>query len=282
MEASDGRGFKMIKIMVTVRNRLAITKKCIEAICRHTTIPFQLFVYDNNTNYLVKEHFEYWQSLYEKKILTQLVFTTEQSTFKAFSKAVASNLFGLQHENDPDKDKYAFLLMLDNDVIVLPKWDENVKQAWKHVHKNGMGNVKIIGQLPGGIKSIKDKIFFGKDLDGVSGSLGGSGFWTVRNNFFKDVGFLNLKNLVGHAKKHDQEYWALLSKKTNGKPYIVGLKTKLAVHCGPMAGSVCNILTRNRENPKKEDLIKFEEFEARIDKMSFEEFYEEVKNYTGW
>jgi hypothetical protein len=166
--------------------------------------------------------------------------------------------------------------------LVLPKWDEYIKQAWKHVQKKNMENVKIIGQLPGGIKSIKDKIFFGNELNGVSGSLGGSGFWTVRNNFFKDVGFLNLKNLVGHAKKHDQEYWALLSKRTNGKPYIVGLKTKLAVHCGPMAGSVCNMLTKNRENPKKEEMIKFESYEERIDKLSFEEFYEEVKNYTGW
>jgi len=272
----------MIKIMITCRNRLAVTKKCIEAVKRHTTTPFQLYVYDNNTNFLIKEHFEYWRSLYEEKILTQLVVTTEQSTFNAFSKAAANNFFGQQHQSDPDKDKYDFLVLLDNDIFLLPQWDAHIKQAWKHVYKNRIENIKVIGQLPGGIKDLKDKIFVGKELDGMVGSLGGSAFWTVRNNFFSDIGFLNLKNLVGCVKRHDQEYWGLLGQKTNGKPYILGLKAKLAIHCGPISGSVCNVLTTNRKNPNKEELIKFEKYEERIDKMTFEEFFEEVKNYTGW
>jgi hypothetical protein len=274
----------MIKIFLTVRNRLAMTKKCIEAIKRHTTTPFQLYVYDNNSNYLVKEHFEYWQKLYESKVLTQLTITTEASTFSAFSKATASNMFGQQHEQDPNKDSYDFILMLDNDIILLPKWDELVKQAWKHVNKAKLNNIKVITQSPGGVKDIKQKIELGKELSGNIGKLGGSGLWCIRPNFFKEVGFLNLKDLVGHDKRHDQLYWHLMEKSTQGKPYSMALTRKLGIHCGPLAGSVCNQLTRNKIN--KEEHIKFEECEKNLDIENFDDFFQRIikdeKLVRGW
>ena len=54
----------MIKIFLTVRNRLAITKKCIQAIHKHSTMPYQLYVYNNQTNYKLDEHFEYFYELF--------------------------------------------------------------------------------------------------------------------------------------------------------------------------------------------------------------------------
>lgn len=266
----------MIKIFLTVRNRLAITKKCIEAMRRHTTNPFQLFVYDNNSNYLVKEHFEYWQSLYEKKVLTQLMVTTEQSTFTAFSKAVASNLFGQQHELDPNKDKYDFLLMLDNDIILLPKWDEHVKHAWKVLFKTQMNHIKIITQSPGGVKNKTDKIDLGKGNSGRVGKLGGSGLWCVRPTFFREVGFLNIGQLVGFDKRHDQLYWPMLDKAAQGKPYVLAINQKIGLHCGSIAGSVCNRLTRLKGDPNKEEKIKFEIQEDEIEKTSFDDFFQKI------
>jgi hypothetical protein len=86
----------MIKICITVRNRLAITKKCLEAIKRHSILSHQIYVYDNNTDYLLNEHFKYFQKLYKKREISQITFTTIESTFNAFSKAVAFNIFGKQ------------------------------------------------------------------------------------------------------------------------------------------------------------------------------------------
>jgi len=276
----------MIKIFLSVRNRLAMTVKCIEAIKRHTKIPYRLYVYDNATNYLIDEHFNYFCKLYKKKQISQITFTTTDSTFNAFSKASTCNFFGKQHEMDPQKDSYFFLVMLDNDIIVTPEWDMKLKRAWKHVKKNGLKNVKVIGQLPGGIKNTVNPRVKIDEMEGRIGKLGGSGLWSVRPNFFKDIGFLDLKQLVNHDKRHDQLYWRLMDVSTGGQPYIMGLDQKLGVHCGKIAGSVCNSLTRSRGKPDKEKCIKFKEAEKRISSMDFDSFYKmifkDIKLIRDW
>jgi hypothetical protein len=265
----------MIKILLTVRNRLAMTEKCIEALKRHSTIPHQIYVYDNSTTYLLEEHFDFFSNLYKTGAIAQVTFTSDASTFNAFSKAVASNMFGLQHEQDPNKDSCSFLLFLDNDIMVTPKWDEKLRISWKYVNKNNLNNIKVVGQLPGGIKDRKEEVDFG-EIKGRLGRLGGSALWSVRPNFFREVGFLPIKNLVGLHKQHDQMYWRLLEKCSGGKPYIMGINQKLGIHCGKFAGSVCNRLTRMNRDPKKLSLIKFEESEENIRGLTFEQFYNQV------
>jgi len=268
----------MIKIFLSVRNRLAITKKCIYALKTHSRIPHQIFVYNNNTTYLLEEHFKYFYKVFAKGFISQATFSSEDATFNAFSKASTSNFFGKQHELDPKKDSYDFLVMLDNDIIVTPDWDLNLLKAWKHVKKTNLNNVKVIGQLPGGIKGAKTEVKIDEKITGRIGKLGGSGLWSVRPNFFQDVGFLQLHLLVGHHKQHDQQYWQLLDRSSQGKPYIMGIDQKLGIHCGMQAGSVCNTLTRNRINKNKEKLINFEAAEEKISSMDFDTFYESIYN----
>jgi hypothetical protein len=268
----------MFKVFLTVRNRLSITKKCIQALQKHSELPFQLYVYDNSTNYLVKEHFLYFSELYEKGIVTQVTFNTDKSTFGAFSKAVASNQFAKLHLEDPEKDNYSFLLLLDNDIIVTPGFDKTLRQAWKNIKKLGMNNIKIVGQLPGGIKGKKLLDITIAGFPACEGKLGGSGLWGVQSNFFEDVGLLDLKKFVNQNKRHDQEYWHLTEKSTNGRPYILGLKSKLGIHCGTLSGSICNTLSRDKNNPKRFEIIKFKEQEKIIDNMSFDEFYKKIIN----
>jgi hypothetical protein len=268
----------MYKVFISVRNRLAMTTKCIYALKKHSVIPHQIYVYDNLTTYRVPEHFMYFSMLYERGLISQVTFTSKESTFNAFSKASSCNFFGSQHEHDPNKDSYDFLLFLDNDIIVTPGFDEILVKAWRDVKTLKMNNIKIIGQLPGGIK-VKNEL--DKPIGGLkasSGVLGGSGFWSVRPNFFRDVGYLDLKFLVDLNKKHDIEYWAKISQSTGGNDYILGLKHKLCIHCGKFANSICNTLTRNRLTPEseKEKLIRFEDSEKKIDSMTFDEFYKIV------
>jgi len=268
----------MIKIFMTVRNRLAITKKAIEALERNSAIPHNLYIYDNCTNYRIREHFEFAYNLYKHKIVSKYVFNTDGSTFNAFSKAVACNEFGYDHQQDPKWKSYEFITILDNDIIVLPGWDQLVKNAWQDIHKYGLDSqIKIVGQLPGGIKcsNKSDKKFGG--CEAKIGKLGGSGFWNISTNFFRDVGYLDLNRLVGYDKRHDSEYWNLLERVNKGKPYIIGLNSKLCIHCGKIAGSVCNQLSRNRGQKDKINKIKFEEAEDKIEKMSFDEFMKVIK-----
>jgi hypothetical protein len=263
----------MIKICITVRNRLAITKKCLEAIKRHSILPYQIYIYNNNTNYLLNEHFKYFQKLYKKREISQITFTTIESTFNAFSKAVAFNMFGKQHEEDPQKDSYNFLLLLDNDVIVAPGYDQKLSAVWKYINKNKLKNIKVVGQKPGGIKGMTEPLHTIGKMEGKVGKLGGSGLWSFRPNFFRDVGFLNLKQLVGHNKKHDQLYWQKMERTTNGKAYIFALREKLGIHCGSVAGSICNKLTRN-----KNANINFEVADKEIDNTDFDTFYKNIIN----
>lgn len=268
----------MIKIFLTVCNRLAVTKHCIEAIKRNSKLKYQLYIYDNHPNCLIDEHFEYFKEIYKSGIATQIVFNTKQSTFNAFSKASACNQFGLTHECDPEKDNYDFLLFLDNDIIVESGYDEILKNAWIEVKKKGMKDIKIIGQTPG---AIINRVPFNDTICGykaVLGRGGGSAFWSIQNNFFRDVGFLDLKQLIGQKKRHDISYWAKLSKITNGNPYILGLHKRLCIHTGKLAGSVCNTYTRNKNDPKVEEMIKFKEQEKFISNMTFDEFYKNVSH----
>ena len=268
----------MIKIFISVRNRLAITKKCIEALERHSTIPHDIYVFDNSTNYKVREHFEYAYNLYKHGLVVQYVFNTDKSTFNAFSKVVACNHFGKLHMMDPQWDRCDFITLMDNDIIVTESWDLYIKQAWKVVKKYGADDhIRIIGQLPGGIKSRKP---FAHTINGISakvGKLGGSSFWNVKPTFFKDVGFLDVKKFVGRNKSHDQQYWNIIERINKGQPYILGLEKKLCVHCGSLAGSVCNVLTQNKTSKNKLDKIKFEDSEKKIDNMNFDEFFKSIK-----
>jgi hypothetical protein len=266
----------MYKIFLTVRNRLALTCKCITGLKKHSVLSHQLYIYDNLTSTKIQEHFMYWSILYEKGLIDQLTFTTKESTFNSFSKAVTCNMFGKQHLMDPDKNKYDFLVFLDNDILVSPGWDEIIKQAWHDIKRYGLDNIKVIGQFPGGIKYRTDVPYKIAGRKAFMGKLGGSAFWCVRPDFFENVGFLDLSFLVGQNKKHDQHYWTLLERSSGGKPYILGLDERLAIHVGGrISPSMCNILTKSNGDTTK---IDNDESDKTIDDMSFDSFYNMIIN----
>ena len=269
--------------MLTVRNRLSITKKCIQALYKHSKMKFQLYVYDNCTNYRLDEHFAYFFKLYEMGYVTQIAFGTKESNFNAFSKAVSSNLFALQHMQDPLKQKYNFLIILDNDIIVAPEWDHKIFLVWEDIKKKDLKNVYIVTQHPGGITNAVVLNWKPGGIEAVLGKGSGSGLWAVQTDFFEKIGLLKLSSLVGYNKKHDQFYWRLLEEKTHGERYVVGLRTILGYHCGRLVGSICNILSKNSAN--KDKLIKFENAEKEIDSMKFAEFYNKIssnKDFHKW
>jgi len=268
----------MYKIFLTVRNRLSTTIKCITSIQKHSELPYQLYVYDNLTTDKIDEHFMFWSTLYKKGILTQVTFNTYDSTFNVFSKVVANNQFGQLHEMDPNKDNYDFLLFLDNDMILFPGWDTTIKQAWQDVKRLNMNYVKIIVQMPGGVqnkKLVNSKI---AGVDAYTGWAGGSGYWAVKPDFFRDIGFLPVENFVGASKKHDQFYWLKLEQKSKGTNYMLGLDKRMIIHTG--FDSICNTLTRNKNLSREEleKVIKFEETENYINSMTFDEFFNKIKD----
>jgi len=267
----------MYKVFLSVRNRLLISKFCIEALLKHSDELPHLYIYDNLTDCKVEQHFALCYKLYEKGLVDQVTFTTKNSTFDCFSKAATFNFFGLQHEQDLKKDKYNFLVCLDSDVIVTPGWDSVLKQAWLDVSKNALKDVLVISHIPGGINERKEVKQIIAGVKASIGKNGGSGLWSFKNDFFSKVGLLDLKRLVGVNKRHDQLYWGKLERVTGGRPYILGLEHKLGVHCGSLSYSPCNLLTKNKG--VEVDLKKVEnDTDKYLEGISFSEFYEAIIN----
>jgi hypothetical protein len=266
----------MIKIAITVRNRLGITKKCIEALLQHTTIPHQIYIYDNLTDYKLENHFAFYHTLLKKKLIHQVTFNTNESCYGAFSKAISLNQFGLNHEQDPDKNKCEMLVTLDNDIIVMPKWHEILLRAFQDINQQKIKNVYVIAQYLGG--AIKYGKWLDKEIAGYKayhGKLGGSCLWASRTNFYDKVGYLDPKPLVGFNKKHDQHYWTKMETLTHGSPYILGLDAPLLLRGGPIAGSVCNVIGYGSQ-PHKLKQVQYQENDEYINSMNFQTFYRKL------
>ena len=267
----------MYKIFLTVRDRLNLTKMCIEAIEKHSKRNYQLYIYDNLTSYKTQEHFLYYSMLYEQKRITQVCFTTKESTFDSFSKSSTCNFFGQQHEQDPNKDNYEFLVLLDNDVIVSPGWDETLFNAWKTVIKSNKNKIKVITYLN---KSIKKQKEF-PDIDGrkcAVGRFSGSALWCVKTDFFSDVGFLDLSSMIGMNKKHDQRYWPRLKEKSGTDEYILGVEG-IAYHYYKV-GSMCNLLTKYKiDDPDYNNkLMEIQTTDDTLADTKFNNFYNKNNN----
>ena len=270
----------MIKIGITVRNRLGITKKCIEALLQHSTIPHQIYIYDNLTDYKLENHFAFYHTLLKKKLIHQVTFNTAESTYNAFSKAISLNQFGLNHEQDPEKDKCEMLVTLDNDIIVMPGWDKILRKVWIDIERYKMSNIYVVAQYLG--SSIKYGKWLDRDLGGYKsyyGKLSGSCLWASRSNFYKQVGLLDPKPLVGFNKKHDQHYWTKMETLSHGQAYVLGIEAPLLLRGGPIAGSVCNIIGFNN-SPHKLKHIQYQKQDEYIESLSFKDFYRKLyKSY---
>jgi hypothetical protein len=271
----------MYKIAICVRNRLGITRKCLEAILKHSKIEHEIYIYDNLTNYRLTDHVLYFNKLFQKNIIQQYTVNSDKSTFNAFSKVVALNQFGYNHLMDPRKDQFSFLVFLDNDMIVMPNWDEYLYDAWSYLNSQKNKNIKIVTQYPGGIKYAKLQKFRIKDKSVYTGKLSGSGLWAVNTNFFSDVGFLNCKDFLHQHKKHDQVYWNRLRKIAKNNDYVLAIQGKIALHAGGMVGSICNQLDKEKIDKRESyEKIKFKEVDAKIEKLSFDDFFKAVEQKT--
>lgn len=285
----------MIKIMMTVRNRLEMTKKTIEALEKHTKGKYELYIYNNLTDHKLDSHVVYFNKLYKEGRVAQVVYNSKKSTFSAFSKAVSIVQFGTQHLFDPRKDEYDYLVIMDNDIVVMPGWDKVFKKVWKEIKAKGLNTKhKVVTQYPGGIIDPRPEIPQGpqklggmpyRNLGGFETSVGvcgGSGFWTMLPDFFNDVGFLPIAPLVGKDNADDQVYWGLMQQKSGDRQYIVGVKEEMAFHCGGDFGSVCNILREQHRGKERFDQIQFEDSEDRYLTMSFDEFYQMCLEHPEW
>ena len=267
---------KPILVFLTVRNRLEITKKCVEALYKYTSRPVHLFVFDNLTQTRVDDHFNYFCDLYKQGKIKKYVVNTTESTCNCFSKATSWNEMGLFVETHPNKEMYDWILCIDNDMIIIePGWDDIIKETMEVVEKK-VPDIMIYTQAPGGVSGTEITIpIKGKDVSARIGVNGGSGFWNVPTDFFSKIGLLELEPLVNINKRHDLNLWEKLNEWSNGTPYTFAINLPLALHTGYYNGQDLSICKKTRNNPSLN--IDFEEFDTIVGNMNFEEFITWIK-----
>lgn len=260
-----------LAVFLSVRNRLAITKRCIEYLFKNTRREIDLFVFDNCTGTRIPDHFNYFCRLYEQGKLQKYVANTITSTYNAFSKAMSFNEFGLFIENHPDKFSYDWLVCLDNDMILIQeKWDDIIGTMFEEVDKKEPNNtIQIITQYPGGCSGTDYNLDKFKIRVGVNS---GSGFWNIRPDFFTKVGLLESEPLIGINKRHDLELWPKLNAYTKGQPYVIAIDQPMALHIAYHDGKDLSICKATRNNPAMN--VDFELFDNLIETMNDTEFNE--------
>lgn len=159
-----------IRIMLTARERMEYTKKCIESIEKYTESDWELFIFDDRSSEKLEERYAEYAKLvkkYKSKIAHIEIFPPHtRATHDTFGKAVAWNHFGYmstyEHGNQfSEKDKYFdFLVLLDNDIFLRKSgWELYLAYTWKLIdaHPSLSNTVKIVTQAPGGIMGEKLK-----------------------------------------------------------------------------------------------------------------------------
>lgn len=264
-------------IHISARNRLGFTDKCLEALWAYTDtgkIDLRVFLFDNGTDKEnQKKIFKYYTDMLSEGLIHTLIINSKDALHNAFGKAVSSNQFAYLQKVWPDAD---YMTILDNDVWIVDKtWTKKISSVFQAFGEDPdyADQIKVVSQAPGGICGEKEWLEI-EGMEVMLGVYGGSGFWNVRGNFFEDVGVLNLQDLVGHDKKHDQEYWKLCMKRTKNAKYVAGINHPMSIHAGD-GFSICNALTAGKMGHKEEKEQRLKQIEV-IDKELLDMTLEEA------
>jgi len=285
----------IIRVMISTRERLEYTIKCIQALERFTKNDLEIFLFDDRSKENLAERFQYYKYLVENNKIAHLEILPSDSkiSFNTFGKAVSWNIFGYISSFMFPEQYFDWILLIDNDIIVRKEgWDTKLIETWRRINQyKELKTIQVVTQAPGGI--MGEKLEFDLE-DGYKirvGSAGGSGFWFLKKDYFKNMGLLPLKFLIGKSKGHDQLSWQLHQLRTNSRRYVAGLWDKLALHIGHNR-SICNYLTWGREKKTapgdkiRADRIKeaIEKEENKLKQISLDEVIKKYdkREYQRW
>jgi hypothetical protein len=200
----------------------------------------------------------------------------------------------LKHENRTEIIKTNhFYLLLDNDMILMPKWSEYMISANYYGNKFTR-NLHFLVPHPGGVPEAYRKnkkahecvnIFNKTDKFTLQFANGGgsSGFWFCDYNQLMKLkwDYETMCKCYKKFKRHDTETWNMIRKKSGHVEYVgcVNSPTPIALHLGGISGSMCNALSDDTFDSKKET---FEMSDTEFSKMSLEEIMHKYKDRKSW
>jgi len=296
-----------LSVVIPVRDRMILTSKCIESIWRNTTKfdKINIYIFDNKSD-LTEDRVSYFYKLLQNSLICHYSYDTDVSVYRSFGKGIIfQRWIGMMNAEeelyktvkDPDHQYVHYYALIDNDMIMGPKWDELFISAIENVRYKEK-DLRYLIKSPGGVEphhrkhvyNVVNKFDDVTKFDIVMGNYGGgSGFW------FMDYGMLNkvkwsnkeLQYIYQKNKRHDSTTWKLITHKYGDIIFNAGVispypqeENPLIIHAGGYIGSICNKL--NKDEYTKEEKLKIAKAEEEFLDMSIDEILKKCSKFSSW
>lgn len=303
-----------LHVCLPSRDRLILTKKCIESIYYNSTIfkSTNIYVFDNISQ-IDKTRRDLFGNMLEEKIIKYYSYDTFESTTNCFPKAIIFQKFIFAMEQKMaiinkirSHKKYIirkdYFMLSDNDMIYGPKYDEYFISALNEIEPK-YPTIHFLVKYPGGIPTtVKDRMInltlynrynvresFNVNL---ACSGGGSGHWIMSYRMLQMLKWSpnDYFNTYKHFKRQDTTTWMMIRNKYNNTfnnnyakvNYVAGIvppqnNNPLVIHMGGVLGSMCNALEFNNIRSYSEIKSKLDKKELELKDMTHQEIYNKYK-----
>lgn len=287
--------------MLTTRDRPILTQKTIESLHVNSTqfCAINIYVFDNYSDPTI-ERFGIFSNLLQSNKICYYSYDTKISSGNCFPKIPAHRRWRdmmltnrtIRLRNKIDLNIEDFYLLIDNDMLVGPGWDEYFISVSKLIESR-FPTIHFIIKWPGGVSRTAQKqadkiqlanVFNSREkiMAGISGAGGSSGFWFMTHNMLSLFEWSPewIMKTYNRFKQHDTLAWALIRSKhgVNAK-YVAGVippneeENPLVIHLGGKAGSICNALTAGEyQNVKGEFNIREKDWKNLSAKKLFQKY----------
>lgn len=277
----------ILNVCLTCRDRNILTQKTIESIHENTKLfdKIKIYCFDNYSE-LDSERIEIFSNLLKDKKIHYYSYDTAESTNNHFPKAVIFNRWIDMVELESKlNDEETYYLLIDNDMILCPNWDEYFLSSVKLdlgvfffvPYPSGIRGV----MTPSGVKKreiITVKSMFNKEYKIITSQKGGSsGMWFMSKEQLNKLKWNkeNFDETKDSFKKHDVTTWKKLRKEYGENyKYVAAIQTisPLVLHLGDAFGSICVPANRNQYHQNLK--TKYKENEKVLKNMSIESIIE--------
>lgn len=294
-----------LSVCIPCRDRTILTQKCIDSIWINSNSfnKIDIYIFDNLSE-VTYDRIELFHRMLDNRKICYYSYDTITSTHECFGKASIFLRWCMMMEVDHKLRDYVdneensyeqYFLLLDNDFVLCPKWDEYFISASKTMF-NKEKFLHYLVPYPGGIpdkyrgpeKAVYtvENCFNNLEKFKVKMASGGgsSGFWftNFRNLMRLKWNIETLGKVYHLSKRQDTETWNLIRKRCGEVEYVGAIKAKndipLALHLGK-GYSICN---RLHENTYEDNRGRVQQFDNIFKDLTVSEIIEQYWENCRW
>lgn len=306
----------ILNVMIPCRERTNLTLKTIESIHKFNKRFSKIKIYCfDNLSVVSDERMLMFKRLLDSGKISYYSYDTSDSLYNCFGKVICFQRWvgmmkkeleildivkraPLSKKNpvspNPEyfKEKHYYMLV-DNDMIFCPDWDEYFISAAEQCKESIHFIVKWPGGCPGASQRLIDRTTVknlfsdkGETFQLANDYIGGaSGMWFMTRKMLlrHEWENIDIASTYGKFKKHDSKTWEIINRRNRGHRinYVARVihpnpkEKPLLLHLGGIVGSMCNSLTKNQFD---QNIETFQTNDSDIGLNSIEELIERFKD----